>query len=182
MKTKFALVVPLLLCVVFCACRANVWSADDFVVTNASSKNVSFKVKNYGEAVHSLNAGASMVLQLFDHPSFIFVDNPRVAYSSSFSSAMFYDMKRRTYEVSNNSFYDVVLSENNNMLTDVYGGTETIPAATANQKPDGTYDVVASKKDVAVYGEYAPQFSAYYIGADGQKVDATKFISYAAKN
>ena len=95
---------------------------------------------------------------------------------------MFYDMKRRTYEVSNNSFYDVVLSENNNMLTDVYGGTETIPAATASQNPDGTLAAVASKKDVVVYGDYAPQFSAYYVGSDGQKVDATKFISYAAKN
>ena len=171
-----------LLGLLFLSCGNNIWTAGDFCITNSSSKNVSFKVKNYGEAVHSLNVGASVVLQLYDHPDFIFIGNPRVTFSSGFTSAMFYDMKRRTYEVSNNSFYDVVLSENNNMLTDVYGGTETIPAATANQKPDGTYDVVASKKDVAVYGEYAPQFSAYYVGSDGQKVDATKFISYAAKN
>lgn len=177
-KRKFALAAPLLLCLVFCACRANVWSADDFVVTNASSKNVSFKIINYGEAVHSLDAGGSVVLQLFDHPNFIFIGNPRVAYSSGFSSASFYDMKKRVYSIHSSSLSALVLSEKNNMMTETFGGTVAIPAATVTPKAGGGYDVVPSKVDVDVYGDWPPEFSAKM--ADGS--DATSLVAWTLKN
>ena len=159
-------------------CKNNVWSAGDFKVTNSSSKNVSFKIKNYGDEVHSLNAGDSEVLQLYDHPSFIFLNNPRVTYTSGFTSAEFRDMKKSVYSIHSSSLYALILSEKNNMMTDAYGGTVSISAATVTPKSGGGYDVVPASVDVDVYGEWAPVFSAKM--ADGS--DATSLISWTLKN
>ncbi|MBP5446628.1 MAG: hypothetical protein J6X95_00780 [Treponema sp.] len=167
-----------LLGLLFLSCGNNIWTAGDFCITNSSSKNVSFKVKNYGEAVHSLNVGASVVLQLYDHPDFIFIGNPRVTFSSGFTSAMFYDMKKRVYSIHSSSLSALVLSEKNNMMTETFGGTVTIPAATVTPKAGGGYDVVPSSVDVDVYGDWPPEFSAKM--ADGS--DATSLIAWTIKN
>lgn len=159
-------------------CKNNVWSAGDFKVTNSSSKNISFKIKNYGDDVHSLNAGESSVFQLYDHPEFIFIGNPRVFYDSGFTSAEFRDMKKRVFSVHSNSLSELILFEKNNMLTETYGGTVTIPAATVSPKTGGGYDVVPASVDVNVYGEALPIFSAKM--NDGS--DATSLITWSQKN
>ena len=169
MKRKIFFAAFLFLTLLIFGCKDNVWSAGDFVVTNSSSKKVSFKIKNYGEAVHSLNVGGSVVLQLFDHPNFIFIGNPRVDYTTGFTSATFRDMKKSVYTVSNYSLSPVVLSEKNNMMTETYGGTVTIPAATVTPKAGGGYDVAPSSVDVDVYGDWKPDFSAKM--ADGSAID-----------
>lgn len=168
----------LFLPLVLLGCKDNIWFAGDFVVTNSSSKKVSFKIINYGDTIHSLDAGGSVVLQLFDHPNFIFIGNPRVDYTTGFTSATFRDMKKSVYIVHSSSLSALVLSEKNNMMTETYGGTVAIPAATVTPKAGGGYDVVPSSVDVDVYGDWPPEFSAKM--ADGS--DATSLVAWTLKN
>ena len=85
-------------------------------------------------------------------------------------------MEKYTFEISNNCFHEITISEKNGLLTDTYKGTETIPAATATQNGN-SYTPVAGKKTVVVYNTTTPSFEAHYSDGNGE-VDATSFITY----
>lgn len=152
--------------------------AHDFTITNNSSYDLTFKVKNYGDTLYNLSPSASIKLELFDHPNFIIINNLRVSYNTGVSSAEFYDMEKNVYTISNMCFYDVIVSDKNNMLTDTYGASVTVPAASAVPNPSGGYSAAASSIDVYVYGKQAPQLTAYYLDENNNKVNATGFITF----
>ena len=179
MKGKFILAAAFFAALAFFGCKdfEDYWTPHDFIISNNSSRQVTFSINNYGDGRYELGAGQFIILQLYDNPGFDLKYHPRVCYSSGAASAYFYDMESYVFEISNSCLHELVLSEKDNLLTDVYGGTETIPAASL----DGASKVVPGKTNVKVYGTKTPSFSAYYIDQDNNKVDATSFISFVQK-
>ena len=156
-----------------CSYFGDYWTKHDFEIKNTSSQTVSFTIDKYGDALHTLKPSESTELQLYDHPHFTFEGNPRIEYKSGVSSASIYDMQSFTFEISNLCFYPVILSEENNLMTDTYGKTVTIPAATVSGSK-----AEASKLSVTVYKTDSPIFHAYYLDDNSEEIDATDFITY----
>lgn len=156
-----------------CGYFENYFTAHDFEISNKCTEGVSFSINGYGDKVYSLQSNQSINLQLYDSPDFTLIGNPRVYYTTGVSSASFYDMNSYNFEISNYCFYDVVISEKNNLLSETYGAVERIPAAVIDDK-----SVVAGKKTVVVYKTSSPEFEAYYIDGNGNKFAALPFITF----
>ena len=102
----------------------------DFTITNASSHQVTFTVRGYNSTEYTLSSGQKLTLSLYDNPSLIFTDNPRVYWVSGTSSGTINDSVYYEYTVNNTSSEDITLKEKNGMLGDVYGTEETIAVNT----------------------------------------------------
>lgn len=161
-----------------CSYYNDYFKAHDFTITNNSSYDLTFKISEKGNKNYTLASMDSMNLALHDHPGFKFNNNPRVSYNTGVSSAEFYDMEKNIYTISNMCFYDVIVSDKNNMLTNTYGASVTVPAAFAVPNPSGGYSAAASSIDVYIYGKQAPQLTAYYFDENNNKVNATGFITF----
>ena len=84
-----------------------------------------FQLERYGDTVYTLASGESVTLEIYNNPTLVFQNHPRVTYSSN-TSVKIYDLTAYEYTVTNNSSATVILSEENGLLGDVYGDTETI--------------------------------------------------------
>ena len=163
MKKSVLLCFLALLSLSFFSCGDS-WNKHDFVIANLSRRDVSFSIDNYGAIVYTLAPNQFFSFNLYDHPAFTFQNHPRVYFETGFDAACFRDMKAYSFKISSQCSKNVVLSEQNGMLTDVYGGTETIPAN--------------GEKNVVAYVE-SPSFSAYYLNDRGEKVNAMPFLSWS---
>lgn len=132
----------------------------NYTITNNSSFNLSFKVKNYGEDIHSVDAGSSIELSLYDSPTLIFPDNERVAFYGGADEGEIKNLECYEYKIENLSSKTVILSESKNLLGDTYGTTLELEGDTS--------------KTVNVYTQ-SPKWSAYF--KDDEASDALSVLS-----
>ena len=132
----------------------------DYTITNNSSFNLSFKVKNYGEDVHCVDTGSSIELYLYDSPTLIFPDNERVAFYGGADEGEIKNLECYEYKIENLSSKTVILSESKNLLGDTYGTTLELEGDTS--------------KTVNVYTQ-SPKWSAYF--KDDEASDALSVLS-----
>lgn len=128
----------------------------DYTITNNSSFDLSFKVKNYGEDIHSVKAGNSIELSLYDSPTLIFPNNERVYFCGGADEGEIKNLECYEYKIENLSSRSVILSETKNLLGDTYGTTVELDANTS--------------QTVNVYTQ-APKWTAYF------KDDSTDALS-----
>lgn len=89
----------------------------DVKITNNSTRDVQFTIKNYGDTVYALESGESMTLELYNDPCLSFVGHPRVGYASH-TSVNIFDLSSYKCIVYNHLPYDVVITEKNYRLGD----------------------------------------------------------------
>ncbi len=132
----------------------------DYTITNNSSFNLSFKVKNYGEDIHSVDSGNSIELSLYDSPTLIFPNNERVAFYGGADEGEIINLECYEYKIENLSSKTVILSESKNLLGDTYGTTLELKENTS--------------QTVNVYTQ-SPKWSAYF--KDDESSDALSVLS-----
>ncbi len=133
----------------------------DYTITNNSSFNLAFKVKNYGEDIYSVNSGDSIELSLYDSPTLIFPNNERVAFYGGADEGEIKNLECYEYKIENTSSKTVILSETKNMLGDTYGTTVELESS--------------DTQTVNVYTQ-APNWSAYY--KDDETADALSVLTF----
>ena len=64
-------------CVLLCFSCSNLFE-HDVEITNNSSYDVSFQLERYGDTVYTLASGESVTLEIYNNPTLVFQNHPRV--------------------------------------------------------------------------------------------------------
>lgn len=89
----------------------------DVKISNNSSRDVRFTIKNYGDTVYALDSGDAITLELYNDPRLSFVGHPRVGYTSHTSVEIF-DLTAYKCIVYNHQPYKMVITESGYRLGD----------------------------------------------------------------
>ena len=158
----------------FASC--NSFTEHDVTIENRSSETVHFTVQNYPDIEkQTLSSGASVTLDLYDHPRLTFNAYERVYYETGSSSVEIKDLDKHEYRIINNSTNNADstdIIEANNML----GKSASEAVVTVSYKSD---DTTTNEATVYVYTEN-PTFKKRYVdSSDSTNSDGTTKYKYA---
>lgn len=108
---------------------------DDYTITNISSSEANFTVKENGNDIYTLSAGEKKDFTLYDYPKITIVSKAHQTYAYDNGDINITDMKKYSLYIENQTLLEITLTEENDLLED-YGTVLTI-------SPESTKDSYA---------------------------------------